>query len=63
MRTERAPGPLADDKVELKIFHRRIEHFLNLRVQTVDLVDEQHVAGFKIGEQCRQVAGTHNDGA
>ena len=36
--------PLADDEVELEILHRRIEDFLDRRIEPVDLVDEQHVA-------------------
>ena len=48
---------LADDQVELEILHRRIEDFLDRRVQPVHLVDEQHVAVFEIGEQRGEVAG------
>ena len=36
--------PLADDEVELEVLHRRIEDFLDRRIEPVDLVDEQHVA-------------------
>ena len=42
--------PLADDEVELEVFERRIEDFLDRRIEPVDLVDEQHVAVFEIGE-------------
>ena len=49
--------PLADDEVELEILHRRIEDFLDRRIEPVDLVDEQHVALFEIGEQRREIAG------
>ena len=49
--------PLADDQVELEILHRGIEDFLDRRIEPVDLVDEQHVAVFEIGEQRREVAG------
>ena len=49
--------PLADDEVELEILHRRIEHLLDRRIEPVDLVDEQHVALFEIGEQRREIAG------
>ena len=48
---------LADDEVELEILHRRIEDLLHRRIEPVDLVDEQHVALFEIGEQRREVAG------
>ena len=54
----RARGrPLADDEVELEILHRRIEDFLDRRIEPVDLVDEEHVALFEIGEQRREIAG------
>ena len=49
--------PLADDQVELEILHRRIEDFLDRRIEPVDLVDEQHVALFEIGQQRREIAG------
>ena len=49
--------PLADDQIELEILHRRIEHLLDRRIEPVDLVDEQHVALFEIGEQRREIAG------
>src|SRR5262249_42438070 len=48
---------LADDEVELEVFHRWIEDLLHRRVQPVDLVDEQHVARLEVGEQRGQVAG------
>ena len=32
---------LADDEVELEVLHRRIEDFLDRRIEPVDLVDEQ----------------------
>ncbi len=56
--------PFADDQVELEILHRRIEDFLDRRVEPVDLVDEQHVALFEIGQQRRQIArlGDHRAG-
>ena len=49
--------PLADDQVELEILERRIEDFLDRRRQPVDLVDEQDVALFEVGEQRGEVAG------
>ena len=48
---------LADDQVELEILHRGIEDLLDRRIEPVDLVDEQHVALFQIGQQRREVAG------
>ena len=49
--------PLADDEVELEVLHRRIEDFLDRRIEPVDLVDEQHVAVFEIGEERGEIAG------
>ena len=53
--------PLADDQVELVVLHRRIEDFLDRRVEPVDLVDEEHVALFEIGQLRREVAGLGDD--
>ena len=47
---------LADDEIELKVLHGRIEDFLDRRIEPVDLVDEQHVAVFEIGEEGCEVA-------
>src|SRR5262249_29690198 len=40
-----------------KVLHRRIEDFLDRRVEPVDLIDEQDVALLQIGEQRREIAG------
>ena len=61
--TERAAGPFADDQVELVILHRRIEDLLDRRVEAVDLVDEEHVALFEIGELRREIARLGDDRA
>jgi hypothetical protein len=55
--TERAAGPLADHDVDLKVLQRRIEDLFDDRREAVDLVDEQHVARFEIGQDGGQVAG------
>ena len=47
----------ADDQVELVVLHRRIEDFLDRRVEPVDFVDEQDVALLEIGQQRREIAG------
>ena len=49
--------PLADDQVELKILHRRIEDLLDRRRQPMDLVDEQDVARLQVGQQGGEIAG------
>ncbi len=48
---------LADDDVELEVLHRRIQDLLDRPRQPVDLVDEQHVAVFELGEDRGEVAG------
>ena len=48
--------PLADDQVELEIFHRRIQDFLDRRLQAVDFVDEQHIARLQVGQDRGQIA-------
>ncbi len=48
---------LADDEVELEVLHRRVEDFLDRRIEPVDLVDEQHVARFEVGQQRGEIAG------
>lgn len=50
-------GSLADDDVQLIVLHRRIENFLNGRIEAVDFIDEQHVAALKVGQDGGQVAG------
>src|SRR6185437_1185455 len=47
----------ADNEIELKILHRGIEHFLDRRAQAMDLIDEEHVALFEIGEKGSEIAG------
>src|SRR5690606_8331746 len=53
---------LADHEVKLEILHRRIEHLLHRRVQSVDLVDEEDIARLEVGQNRREVAGTGEDG-
>ena len=54
----RCRRPLADHDVELEVLHRRVQDLLDGTRQTVDLVDEQHVAVAELGEDRRQVAGS-----
>ena len=44
------PGgrPLPDDEIELVVFHRRIERFLDGGRQSMDFIDEQHVLFLKL---------------
>jgi len=49
--------PLADDQVERAVLHRRVEHFLDHRIEPVDLVDEQHVVRLEVGQERGEVAG------
>ena len=55
--------PFADDEVELVVLHGGIEDFLDRRVEAVDLVDEEDVAVFQVGEQRGEVAGLGDDRA
>ena len=50
-------GPLADHNIDGKVLHGRIENLLHRPVQTVNLVDKQHIAGVHIGEQRHQITG------
>src|SRR5262249_45445183 len=54
---------LADDEVELKILHGRIEDFLYRRHQAMDLVDEQDIARLQIGQQGSEIAAALDDRA
>ena len=47
---------LVDDDVEPEILHGRVEVFLNSRVETVNFINEEHIALFHIGQDARQVA-------
>src|SRR5262245_28155255 len=51
---------LADNQVELKILHRRVQDFLDRRVETMNLVDEQDVARLEVGQQGGEIAGFGN---
>ena len=57
MRTERAAGPSPMIRSSWIVLHRRIENFLDRRIEPVDLVDEEHVAILEIGEERGEVAG------
>ena len=48
---------LAEDDVELEVFHRRVQHLFDDTGQPVDLIDEQHVVLGQVREDRRQVAG------
>ncbi len=45
------------------VFHGRVEDLLDRRGQAVNLVDEQHVARFEIGQDGGQIAGLGEDRA
>src|SRR5206468_9349751 len=57
--TRRRPFP--DDEIELEILHRRIEDFLDRRVEPMNFVDEQDVARLQVGEKGRKVARPRDD--
>ncbi len=54
---------VADHQVQHMVLHRRIEDLLHRRGQTMDLVDEQHVTRFEIGQDRGQVGGLGQDRA
>ena len=56
MRTDRADGPSPIIRSSARSSIAGIEHFLDRRIEAVDLVDEQDVAVLKVGEQRREVA-------
>ena len=55
------PGPLADDEVDLKIFHGGVQGFFDGRGQPVDFVDEQDVVGLQVCQDRGEVAGVVQD--
>ena len=57
MRTLRADGPSPMIRSSWKSSIAGIQHFLDGRLQAVDLVDEQHVARLQVGQDGGQVAG------
>ena len=54
---------LADHDVDLVVLQRRIQDFLHHGREPVDLVDEEDVVGFEVGEQRGQVARALQHGA
>ena len=50
-------GALADDDIQGKIFQRRVEDFFHGTVEPVNLIDEEDIVGFQIGQYRGQVTG------
>jgi hypothetical protein len=48
--------PLADNEIELEVLHGRIQDLLDGARETVDLIDEQHISIFEVGEYRGEVA-------
>src|SRR5207248_4646548 len=46
---------LADDDVELEVLHGRVQDLFHRAAETVDLVDEEHVAVVEVGEKRGQI--------
>ena len=40
-------GPLADDEIDAKIFHRRIQNFLDGGLKAVNFVEKENFAQFE----------------
>ena len=53
-------GPFADDEIEFEILHRRVQNFFHRRVEPVNFVDEQNIAGLQVGQNRREVASLGN---
>ena len=63
LETNRSRGrALADDDVEHEVLHRGIEDLFDRTIEAVDLVDEQDVARFEVGENRGEVAGALDGG-
>ena len=50
----RRPAP--DHHVDREVLHRRVEDLLDRVVEAMDLVDEQDIALFEVGQDCGKVA-------
>ena len=50
-------GPLAHHDVELEVLHGRVQDLFDGPREAVDLIDEQEVAFFELGEDGGEVAG------
>src|SRR5882762_9118778 len=48
--------PLADDQVNAEIFHRRIQHFLDGRLQPVNFIQKENFLFFERSQNRRQVS-------
>src|SRR6185369_3146362 len=55
--------PFADHDVDAVVLHRRIEDLFDGFSETVDLVDEQHVAALERRQDGRKVTGLFDDGS
>ncbi len=53
--------PLANDEIEFVILHGRIEDFLDRRIETMNFVDEEHIAVFEPGQLGREIARFRDD--
>src|SRR5690606_12951967 len=58
------PGrrPLADHDVDRVILHRRVQHLFDDAVEAMDLIDEEHVPLFQVGEDRDEIALTLDRG-
>ena len=50
----------ADHDIERKVLHRGIQDLLDRTVETVDLVDKQHITRLQVGKDSCQVTGTRD---
>ncbi len=47
--------PLSKDDVYLVVLHCRVEDLLNIPAQTVNLIDEEHIVRFEVGQDRSKV--------
>jgi hypothetical protein len=51
-------GAFAQHDVELKIFHRWVQHLFDIPAEAMDLVDEKHIAFAEASEDRGEISGT-----
>ena len=60
---DRGRRSLADDNIQGKVLHRRIEHLLHAAVEAVDLINKEYVVLAQISKQSSQIARFFNSRA
>src|SRR4029078_5359127 len=50
-------GPAVNHNINLIIFHSGVQVFLHNRTESVNLINEQNIKWFKIGQKTRKITG------